>query len=346
MKKIQLIWPSILYKRPISKNNNIYNSVISKYNSNKVEPYNKVNVEDQIFENKLIDNVRTDSNKHKFNYLYSNFNNFKKFKDNPPYSNTSRYSSNNRMKKNKLKKKFNETQDNNSLLFLNKDMDNKIFPNFNNNTCNISLNQHFYNIDYKNITSSQSILKKDDTKNKIVKTKNIQRYKFIPNIKNNYKNINSNKGNKKNKIYLNSFSKNFPLNIIKDIHKSYDSFDNNSNTIFVNNISSKNNKKKNIINLFVNPNKKFLDANKTTDLNVYTNLANIFTQRKMQGKLNLTNNYNNENYHQIINTDNQNFKYQKKIVIHNSFNKKNENFPNNSSLKINIIINHLKLMIN
>ena len=342
MKKIQLIWPSILYKRPISKNNNIYNSVISKYNSNKVEPYNKVNEEDQIFENKLIDNVRTDSNKHKFNYLYSNFNNFKKFKDNPPYSNTSRYSSNNRMKKNKLKKKFNETQDNNSLFFLNKDMDNKIFPNSNNNTCNISLNQHFYNIDYKNITSSQPILKKDDTKNKIDKAKNIQRYKFIPNIKNNYKNINSNKGNKKNKIYLNSFSKNFPLNIIKDIHKSYDSFDNNSNTIFVNNISSKNNKKKNIINLFVNPNKKFLDANKTTDLNVYTNLANIFTQRKMQGKLNLTNNYNNENYHQIINTDNQNFKYQKKIVIHNSFNKKNENFPNNSSLKINIPISNYK----
>ena len=341
MKKIQLIWPSILYKRPISKNSNIYNAVISKYNSNKVEPYNKTNEEEPIFENKLTDTVRTDSNKHKFNYLYSNFNNFKKLKDNTTYNNSSRYSSNNRMKKNKLKKIFNETQDNNSLFFLNKGAEGKIFPNFNNNTCNISLNQHFYNIDYKNITSSQPILKKDDTDNKNEKPKNIQKYKYIPNIKNNYKNMNSNRGNKKNKIYLNSFSKNFPFNLIKDIHNSYDSFDNNSNSLFANNISSKNNKKKNIINLFVNPDKKFLDTNRTTDLNAYTNLANIFTHRKIQDKLNLTSNNNHENNHQIINTDNHNFKYQKKIISHNSFNKKNENY-HNSSLKINIPLSNYK----
>ena len=345
MKKIQLIWPSILYKRPISKNSNIYNAVISKYNSNKVEPHNKTNEEEPIYENKLTDTVRTESNKHKFNYLYSNFNNFKKLKDNGPYNNSSRYSSNNRMNKNKLKKIFNETQDNNSLFFLNKVADGKIFPNFNNNTCNISLNQHFYNIDYKNITSSQSILKKDDIDNKNEKSKkiqNIQRYKYIPNIKNTYNNINSNRGNKKNKIYLNSFSKNFPINLIKDIHNSYDSFDNHSNSLFVNNISSKNNKKKKIINLFINPNKKSLDTNRTSNLNAYTNFANIFTHRKIQDKLNLTNNNNNENIHQIVNTDNHNFKYQKKIISHNSFNKKNENYPHNSSLKINIPLSNYK----
>ena len=66
--------------------------------------------------------------------------------------------------------------------------------------------------------------------------------------------------------------------------------------------------------MFINPNKKSLDTNRTSNLNAYTNFANIFTHRKIQDKLNLTNNNNNENIHQIVNTDNHNFKYQKKEV--------------------------------
>ena len=97
-----------------------------------------------------------------------------------PFCNSSRYSAKNQIKKNKLKSNFNEIKDNNSLFFFEKDNNNKIFPNFNNNTCNISLNQHFYNIDYNNFSNaSNSLLKKDDIENNTEEIKKLYKIKSI-----------------------------------------------------------------------------------------------------------------------------------------------------------------------
>ena len=66
----------------------------------------------------------------------SNFNNFKKIKINYPQFNSIRFSVNNIMNKNKLKKNI-INWNNNSLYSNDKDVTNKIFKNYNNNTCNI-----------------------------------------------------------------------------------------------------------------------------------------------------------------------------------------------------------------
>ena len=103
---------------------------------------------------------------------------------------------------------------------------------------------------YNNFASSSSIIKKNMLDLNNDKVKNQQKYNNIPNAKNNYKNLNNNKINKKNNIYLNSFTKNFPIKVIKNLSNNYDSFDKNSKSLFMNNIT-KRNKKQKIINLFV-----------------------------------------------------------------------------------------------
>ena len=334
--KIQLIFPSLLYKRPVSKAISLYNPLLSKYNSNnqKLNINANTNEETQNINNKLAESVINDTNK-QFKYLYSNLNNFQKLKVNNLYCKTDRYSNRNKKQNNIVKKNINLTKDNNSLFFISKDNDSKIFPSFNHNTCNISLNNHYYNIDYNNFASSSSIIKKNMLDLNNDKVKNQQKYNNIPNAKNNYKNLNNNKINKKNNIYLNSFTKNFPIKVIKNLSNSYDSFDKNSKSLFMNNIT-KRNKKQKIINLFVNPNEHFFDMNKTTDLSNYTNFAKLFTKRKIKDKLNQMNNSEKENNIETNNSLNI-FKYTKKIVSHNSFNNKNESNNNNFSLKNNNI---------
>ena len=337
MKKIQLIWPTILYKRPVSKTSSLYNSLISKYNSN--NPKLNININTNTYEEnknvskKLVESVRNETNKQKFKYLYSNFNNFQKLKVNYPYCKTGRYSDKYKIKNIRVKKNINEIKDANSIFFISKDNESKIFPNFNNNTCNISLNQHFYNIDYNNFAASSSSIKKNILDINKEKTKNQKNYNDIPSIKSNFKNVNNDRLNKKNNIYLNSFAKNFPIKVIKNISNSYDSFDNNSKTLFMNNIS-KRKKKQN--NLFINSNEQFFDMNKTTDLTNYTNISRLFTNKRMKDKLNLTNNLEKENYIQA-NSPLKTFKYTKKIINHSSFNNKNESDNNNFFFKNNNI---------
>lgn len=116
MKKIQLVWPSILYKRPVSKVSSLYNTLASKYNPNKPELNTNMSEEIQKINSKLSESVKNETNKQKFKYLYSNYNNFKKMKVNYPYSKTSRYA-NNKIKKSRVKN-INEIHDNNSLFFI------------------------------------------------------------------------------------------------------------------------------------------------------------------------------------------------------------------------------------
>ena len=142
MKKIKLISPPILYKRPISKASPSYNSIKSQYNSIKPE-LNSYTKEGEKKENiKIIENDKKEENNQKFKYLYSNLNNFKKLKGNSPHFKPGIYSVNNKSK-NKLKRNIIEIQDDNSLCFMNKNNDSKIYPNVENNACNISLNQPF-----------------------------------------------------------------------------------------------------------------------------------------------------------------------------------------------------------
>ena len=137
MKKNNYICPPVLYKRPISKNNFGYNSLLQKCKSHIKEINIYANEEEQSSNYNLKEKVQTNNDNLKFKYLYSNFKHFKKLKLNMPFCNSSRYSAKNQIKKNKLKSNFNEIKDNNSLFFFEKDNNNKIFPNFNNNTCNI-----------------------------------------------------------------------------------------------------------------------------------------------------------------------------------------------------------------
>ena len=318
MKKNPSNGPSILYKRPISKNYFLNHSIISKYKSHKPELNIIANDEEQILNNNLTETVRTEGSKQKFNYLYSNFNKFKKLNGNYPYSTSSRYSNNNKNLTYR-KKDVNEFQNNNSLLFQHKNNINKIYPNYN-NTCNISLNQHFYNIDYNNLASSNSLKKNDDLKNRVKKLKNQQKNKPIHEIKNYYNRTPSSNINKKNILNVNSFNNNFSINLIKNDNNSYDSFDTNYNTYFFNNAIPKKKKKSNIINLFLDPNEQFWYAKKTSDLGNYKNFMKTHGIRK--NKIYFTNE-EKENWHQINNTDIYNFKYEKKIVNHNSFIKNN-----------------------
>ena len=179
---------------------------------------------------------------------------------NYPYSTSSRYSNNNKILTYR-KKDVNEFQNSNSLLFQHKNDINKIYPNYN-NTCNISFNQHFYNIDYNNLTTSNSIRKNDDLKNRVKKLKNQQKNKPINEIKNYYNRTPSRNINKKNILNVNSFNNNFSINLIKNENNSYDSFDTNYNAYFFNNAIPKKKKKSNIINLFLDPNEQFWYAKK------------------------------------------------------------------------------------
>ena len=245
MKKNRLGGALILYKRPISKNNNIYNIPKQKFFKPEVKINNK---EEEQSQNHYLETVHSEINKSKNNNLSNNINNFKKINLNSFHCNSSRIAANNKNKNIKINTNFNHNQDSSSLFFQSKDNENKIYPNYN-NTCNISLNQHFYNIDYNNFTSSSSLIKNEELEEKIERLKTQRKDKNIVNIKNNYKNFNSNKVNKKKAIYLNSFENNIPIAKVKDINNSYDSIDNFSNSFFLNNIIPKNYKKKNKINI-------------------------------------------------------------------------------------------------
>ena len=335
MKKILLIWPSILYKRPVSKNNSLYDSLISKYNSNNQKININSNEESQKVNNKLTESIKNEKNKLKFKYLYSNFKNFEKLKVNYPYNKTVRYSNRYKIKNKRVQKNINETKDTNSLISISKDNGSKIFPSFNNNTCNISLNQHFYNFDYNNFAASSSLINKNILDINNEKSKNQKKDTNIHNVKNDYKIINNSRVKNKNNIYLNSISNNFPIKVIKNTSNIYDSFDDNSKSIFLNHIS-KRKKKQNIINLFENTNEKFFDVNKTTDLANYSNFSKLFTQKRIKNKLNIINDLEKENYI-LANSPLNTFRYTKKIVNHNSFNNKNESKNNKFSLKNNNI---------
>ena len=326
MKKIKLISPPILYKRPISKASPSYNSIKSQYNSIKPELELRVNSytkEGEKKENiKIIENDKKEENNQKFKYLYSNLNNFKKLKGNSPHFKPGIYSVNNKSK-NKLKRNIIEIQDDNSLCFMNKNNDSKIYPNVENNACNISLNQHFYSIDYNSFEASSSLIKEAILDNKTERIKINSKFNIIQNMKNNYKNSKYNNRNKKNNLF-----KNFNINVPKNIKDNYDSFDNNSN-IFLINDNSKSKKRKDIISLFVNPKKQFFNTNKTSD--EPTNFLKIFTQRKLKHKINKTSSLEKESYNNQTNSIDNNFKYNKKIVNHISFNSKNGNFLNHLS---------------
>ena len=95
----------------------------------------------------MISSVSSDLMKNK--NFDSIFNDFKKIKINYPQFNSIRFSVNNIMNKNKLKKNI-INWNNNSLYSNDKDVTNKIFKKYNNNTCNISLNQHFHILTFYN----------------------------------------------------------------------------------------------------------------------------------------------------------------------------------------------------
>ena len=154
MKKNKLYLVNNPYKKPISKKNLLYYSLPNKSNSNGEILNINTNFEEPILNNHLIETIKTATSKRKYNYLYSNFKLFKKLKQNSPYSNIGKISSHDILKKKRLKDVY-EMQDNNSFFFQYKEEEGKLFTNYN-NTCNICLNQHFYNIDYNNLTSSSS----------------------------------------------------------------------------------------------------------------------------------------------------------------------------------------------
>ena len=95
----------------------------------------------------MISSVSSDLMKNK--NFDSIFNDFKKIKINYPQCNSSRFSVNDIMNKNKLKKNI-INWNNNSLYSNDKDVTNKIFKKYNNNTCNISLNKHFHILTFYN----------------------------------------------------------------------------------------------------------------------------------------------------------------------------------------------------
>ena len=310
---------SILYKRPISKAKSSYNSIIPNTTTNKkVISFNFTDYER--FPNiNVISSVRSDLNKNK--NFDSNFNNLKKIKINYPQCNSSRFSVNNIIQKNKLKKNI-INLNNNSLYSNDKDISNKIFQNYNNNTCNISLNQHFYNIDYNTNTN----LKRNDTE---IKVERNQLDKYIDKDKE-FKNGNNNKLKDKSfpYFYLNTLNNSVPVYFNQDnTNNSNMDIHNNSNTIFLSNIVPSINKKINKINLIkVNStNNKFLNiSNTNSNLNKYTNFVKILNNNK---------NINNKNIHKTKSTSINSFKYKKKIITYNSFIKKKEE---NGSPNLNI----------
>ena len=213
--------------------------------------------------------------------------------------------------------------ENNSLYFQEKETESKIkvFQNYNNSTCNISLNQHFYNIDYNNYSTFNANIKRNDTD----VDKNIAKYKYIKTNQNkNNQNYLINEANNKNNsnFYLSTLTNSVPIYFNKGINNSKH-LDNYDGEIYLNNIIPKKNKRINKINLIkVNSKNQFLNANKkSSNLNNYTNFVKILTSRK---------NINNNNYtHKTKSTSTNSFKKKKKIISNYSFNKtkeKNDSF--------------------
>ena len=327
MDKKKSFGSSILYKRPISKANSSYNTIIPNSTTNKKALNFNFSEEEQIPNNNLISSVRCDTNK--MRNIYSNLNNFNKLNMISPRFNFNRLSVNNIMKKNKVKKDINTINNSTSMNFNEKDKVNKIFQNYNNNTCNISLNQHFYNIDYNNLTSSSSNFNRVHTE-----TDRAKKINHYININQNKKDINNNKPNKKyTNFYLNTITNNFPLYINKDSSNFNEDLDNH-NTIFINNIFPKKNKKFNKINL-IKVNSKHRFYNNISNLNNYSNIVKVLKHKK-DIKNDNPNNNNNNNIHKNKSTSINSFKYKKKVFSHTSFIKikdENDSFNSNSMKK-------------
>ena len=336
MSKKIFLGSSILYKRPIPKFNSSYNSQIPNSTSNKQTI--SFNFEDeQLQNNKLISSVRSNILKINEDVLYQNIKNSQRAMNNPKCLST-RLSVNN-ITNNKLKKNINNGKDKNTLYFKEKDNDNKIFQNYNNNTCNISLNQHFYNIDYNNYTSPNSNMIRNITETKDENIQNLEKFKYI----NTNPNININKPNikKYTNFYLNTLTNSSPIYFSKGPDMSHELTESHSNALFKKNnennllynnfnnfnIFQKKNKKFNKINLIkVNNKKKYLNINNNniSSLNNYTNFVKILTHRKIPEKKNLSNYNDISNRYNTKSKSTNNFKYIKKIVNYNSFNRKKD----------------------
>ena len=340
-KKIFLGSSSILYKRPIPKFNSSYNSQIPNSTSNKQTI--SFNFEDEQFQNnKLISSVRANILKINDDGIYHNMKNSKRAINNPKCLST-RLSINN-ITNNKLKKNINNGEDKNSLFFKEKDNDSKIFQNYNNNTCNISLNQHFYNIDYNNYTSPNSNIIRNITETKDENIQNIDKIKYInTNPNRDHKNTSINKPDLKKytNFYLNTLTNSSPMYFNKGTNESNELAESHSNVLFKKNtgnnmlynefnninIIQKKNKKFNKINLIkVNNKKKYLNINNNniSNLNNYTNFVKILTHRKAFEKKNFSNYNDISNKYNTKSKSTNNFKYIKKIVNYNSFNKKKD----------------------
>ena len=344
MNKKSFLGSSILYKRPISKNNTLYNCPIPNSTNNKQTVSFNFGEEEQYSKTKLTSSVYSNFTKANYDSLNPYYKINKKVNNIYPHSYSSRISINNFLNKNKIRKNIiNNINDNNSIYYQDKGNDNKIFQNYNNNTCNISLNQHFYNIDYNNYTSPNTTLKRNATENNVERS-NLNNYNYIDRkLNKQYKNLSINKPNNKksdNNFYLNTVANSFPIYFNKEENISNEYIDSHSNTFFFskketsNNLISNNynkfnfipkkNKKISKINLIkVNSKKRFLNCNinNISNLNSYTNFVRVLTHRK-----NLVNNNDNNiiNIHKTKSTSINSFKYKKKIVNYNSFNRKKE----------------------
>ena len=315
MNKKHFIGSSILYKRPISKTNSSYNSIIPNSTTNKQTISFNFSEEEQFSNtNKNISSVRTNANTNIIK-KDSNLNTFKKININYPHCNSSRYSVNNIINKNKLKKNINKNNNNNNSTLYFHEKENtteKIYQNYNNNTCNISLNQHFYNIDYNNFANSNSNLKNINLELNTGKNK-----KYININQNKEYNDTNNSKKKYSSFYLNTLTNSVPIYFNKKINNTHEDLSNHAE-IFLSNIIPKKNKKINKINLIkVNSKNKILNMSKNiSNLNNYTNFVKILSHRK--------NINNNNNIHKNKSSSINSFKYKKKIITYNSFIKKKE----------------------
>ena len=271
MNKKIFLGSSILYKRPIPKFNSSYISQIPNSTSNKQTI--SFNFEDDQFQNnKLISSVRSNILKINEDGIYQNIKNSKKAINNPKCLST-RLSINNIINNKKLKKAINNGEEKHTLYFKEKDNDSNIFQNYNNNTCNISLNQHFYNIDYNNYTSPNSNMIRNITETKDENIQNLDKFQYInTNPNRDHANISINKPDikKYTNFYLNTLTNSSPLYFNKGTNMSNELVESHSNALFkkntdnnllynnFNNINfiQKKNKKFNKINLIKVNNKK------------------------------------------------------------------------------------------
>ena len=360
MNKKIFLGSSILYKRPIPKFNSSYISQIPNSTSNKQTI--SFNFEDDQFQNnKLISSVRSNILKINEDGIYQNIKNSKKAMNNQKCLST-RLSVNNITNNKKLNKAINNGEEKHSLYFKEKDNDNNIFQNYNNNTCNISLNQHFYNIDYNNYTSPNTNMIRNIPETKDENIQNLDKFQYIStNPNRDHTNISINKPDikKYTNFYLNTMTNSSPMYFNKGTNMSNELIESHSNSLFkkntdnnklynnFNNINfiQKKNKKFNKINLIkVNNKKKNLNINNSniSNLNNYTNFVKILTHRKIAEKKNLSNYNDISNKYNTKSKSTNNFKYIKKIVNYNSFNRKKDdidlfNFNMKKKLNNNIL---------